>query len=460
MRVGGFHMAFALEVGLILLLLVLNGVFAMSELAVMTARKSRLEHRMSEGDRGARAALDLAASPTTFLSTVQVGITLVGVLAGAFGGSRLSRPLAARFAEVEWLAPYAGPVALALVVAVITYLSLIIGELVPKRIALGNPEGIAARVARPMRLVARMGAPLVALLTGSTNLVFRVLGLTPSTEPEVTEQDIRAMVEQGAESGAVAPAEHEIVENTFRLGDRAVGGIMTPRPDVRWLDASRSADDIAGQLAALLADARGSRLLVCDGNVERVIGVAHAEDLLARCLAGTPLDRAVLEGVVRKPLFVPATMSAFALLQTFREKRQGLAVAIDEFGGVQGVVTLDDLVEALIGEMPEDAYHDADQPLRQPDGSWIVDGALPVEELEVALDLDGEVEHCGYHTVSGLVLARLGRLAQPGDSFEFCGHRFEVTSTEGRRAGRVRVVPLPAIHARAAHTELARAHED
>lgn len=441
-------MSIFLEVGLIFLLLVLNGVFAMSELAVMTARKTRLEHRAEEGDRGSHAALALAAEPTNFLSTVQVGITLVGVLAGAFGGSRLSRPLAERFAEVPWLASYAGPAALALVVATITYFSLIIGELVPKRIALSNPEGIASRVARPMRLVARLGAPLVALLTGSTNLVFRVLGLSPATEPEVTEQDIRAMVEQGAESGAVQPAEHEIVENTFRLGDRAVGGIMTPRPDVRWMDALCPPAEINDRLAALLADARGSRLLVCEGNVERVTGVAHAEDLLARCLTGQPLDHAALHDVVRKPLFVPATMSAFALLQTFRETKQALAVAVDEFGGVQGVVTVDDLVEALIGEMPDHSELDAAKLSREPDGSWLVDGGVPIEELETVLDLDGDVDHCGYHTVSGLVLTTLGRLARPGDAFELLGHRFEVVEVEGRRAGRVRIAPTRGAHPR------------
>src|SRR5215207_6707659 len=224
----------ALELSVIFFLLVINGVFAMSEMAVVAARKTRLEHRAEGGDAGARAALDLAAHPTNFLSTVQVGITLVGVLAGAFGGAGIAEALAAQFAAVPWLASYAEPVAFGLVVAAITYLSLVLGELVPKRIALGNPERVAALVARPMRLVSKVGAPLVYLLTGSTNVVFRLLGIPSSGEPGVTEQDIRAMVEQGAETGAVAPVEHEIVENAFRLGDRNVGGIMTPRPDVRW----------------------------------------------------------------------------------------------------------------------------------------------------------------------------------------------------------------------------------
>lgn len=442
--------AIAFEVALILVLLIVNGVFAMSELAVMTARKTRLAHRAEEGDRGAQAALDLSAHPTNFLSTVQVGITLVGVLAGAFGGAGIAEVLAAQFAQVGWLAPYAEPTAFGVVVASITYASLIIGELVPKRIALGNPERVASLVARPMRLIARIGAPLVALLTGSTNLVFRLIGLAPSSEPGVTEQDIRAMVEQGAETGVVETIEHEIVENTFRLSDRSVGGIMTPRPDVRWLDAARPPDDIRAQLAGHLSDARGPRLLVCEGSVEHVIGVAHAEDLLGRCLAGEPLDRAGLEAVLRKPLFVPATMSAFTLLQTFRTTRQDLAVALDEFGGVQGVVTVDDLVEAVIGELPERGEPSAPMIARQADGSWLVDGGTAIQELELLLDIDESVARRDYHTVGGLVLASLGRVAKTGDAFDFAAHRFEVVAVAGRRVGQVRVTRGPAPRVRGA----------
>ena len=435
----------ALEVATILLLLVVNGVFAMSEMAVVAARKTRLEHRAEAGDKGAQAALDVAAHPANFLSTVQVGITLVGVLAGAFGGAGLAERLAGPVGRVAWLAPYADTVAFGLVVAAITYLSLIIGELVPKRIALGNPERVAALVARPMRLVSKAGAPLVYLLTGSTNVVFRLLGLRASGEPGVTEQDIRAMVEQGAEQGAVEPVEHEIVENAFRLGDRTVGGIMTPRPDVRWLDAACPPDEIRQQLADHLAAARGSRLLVCERTVEEVLGVVHAEDLLGRCLAGQPLDRAGLTAVLQQPLYVPAAMPAFALLREFRATRQDAAVVLDEFGGVQGVVNVDDLVEAVVGELPERGAPDAPDVVRQPDGAWLVDGDAPAEELDELLDVDGPADGArrGYHSVGGLVLTTLGRVPQPGDAFEYAGHRIEVVAMEGRRVGRVRVALSP-----------------
>src|SRR5688572_3852985 len=224
----------ALEIALIFLLLVINGIFSMSEMAVVSARKTRLQHRAEDGDAGARAALDLAANPTNFFSTVQVGITLVGVLAGAFGGAGIAEALAVYLRDVRWIGPHAEPVALGIVVAAITYLSLVIGELVPKQIALGNPERIAALVSRPMRAVASLGRPLVALLTGSTNLVFRLVGRRTNVDRSVTEQDVRALLEQGAEVGAVDLVEHTIMENTFRLGDRRVSTIMTPRLDIRW----------------------------------------------------------------------------------------------------------------------------------------------------------------------------------------------------------------------------------
>jgi len=422
------------ELLVIFALLLVNGVFAMSEMALVAARKTRLEHRAEDGDAGARAALDLAAHPTNFLSTVQVGITLVGVLAGAFGGAGIARVLAARFAAVPWLAPYAEPVALGLVVAGITYLSLIIGELVPKRIALGHPERVASLVARPMRLVAKVGAPLVALLTGSTNLVFRLLGMRATADAGVTELDIRAMVEQGAESGVVQRAEHEIVENAFRLGDRQAGSIMTPRPDVRWVDADCPADEIRAQVEAV-GDAR---FLVCARSFDQVLGIAHAEELLARSLRGEPFD---VRAGLHQPLFVPETMPAFNLLEEFRRSRQQVAVVLDEFGGTEGVVTLDDILEALVGDLPEAGDVGGPELVRQPDGSWLVDGGMALEDLEAALDLDPmpEEERRGVRTVAGLVLARIGHLPRTGESVTVGATTFRVEALDGRRVARLRV---------------------
>ncbi len=424
----------ALEVAVILLLLVVNGVLSMSEMALVSARKTRLEHWAEDGDAGARTALELASHPTNFLSTVQVGITLVSVLAGAFGGIGISEALADAMRDVRWLGNYADPIALAMVVTAISYLSLIFGELVPKRIALRNPERVASLVAQPMRSIARVGAPLVALLTGSTNLVFRVLGIRATVDAGVTEQDIRAMVEQGHEAGAVAPVEHEIIENTFRLGDRSVSTIMTPRLDLAWVDLGASGEALRRQIAETTA----SPFLVCDGNAEHVLGLVHAEALLAQCLHGRPLD---LRSVLREALFVPSTMPVLRLLEAFRTARLHTAVVLDEFGGMTGVATMDDIVEALVGHMPELGDTTPPDIVRQPDGSWLVGGSTPLTNLEAAIDIDvpEDGSRRGYVTVGGMVIASLGRFPTVGESVDHATARITVKEMEGRRISVVRV---------------------
>lgn len=426
-----------LEITVILLLLVLNGILSMSELAMVASRKVRLEHLAEEGDRGARAALEIATHPTNFLSTVQVGITLIGVLAGAFGGAGISDQLAAGFRTAPWLAPYAQPLALGLVVTAITYLSLIIGELVPKRLALKHPEKIASFVSRPMQTISRVGAPLVSVLTGSTNLVLRLFGIRVAVDTRVTEQDIRAMVEQGAESGAVQPAEYKIVENTFRIGDRLVAAIMTPRVDMAWVDVTATAGELGAELSAGYRG-RGLPILVCEEDVEHVLGVAYPDDLLQRCLTGAGVD---LRAVLVEPLFVPDTMPVLALLESFRRSRQQAAVALDEYGGVAGVVTLDDILEALVGELPQQESSADLEIVRQPDGSWLVDGGTAVDDLEPLIDLDprSAVERRGSTTVGGLVMATLGRLPIAGDQVDHSGARFTVERMAGRRIDQVRV---------------------
>ena len=434
----------ASEVLIILLLLVLNGVFAMSEIAVVTARKIRLEHRAEAGDKGARAALDLARDPTQFLSTVQVGITLIGVLAGAFGGASIAEQLADRFRGSSTLAPYADALGLGLVVAAITYLSLIIGELVPKRIALAAPERIAATIARPMGMLARVVSPVVRVLTGSTNLMLRLLGVRPHGESGLTEEEIRAVLEQGAESGVVEAAEHQIVESVFRLGDRSVGTIMTPRPDVEWIDLADADATTDGALAAqLLAEQRGL-YLVCEDDLDHVVGFVHAEDLLAGCLRGERVSERAVRAAVRSPLFVPGTMPVLGLLDALRASRQHAAVVLDEFGGLDGLVTLHDVLEALVGNLPSETGEIAGPAIsRRDDGSWLVDGALPVIDVAATLDLELEEEEgpTNYQTLGGFVLARLGRLPHVGDHFGWRDHRFEVVAMDARRVDKVLVSP-------------------
>lgn len=435
----------ATEVIVILILLVLNGIFSMSELAVMTARRTRLEHRVEEdGDAGARAALELAANPNAFLSTVQVGITLVGVLAGAFGGAGIAEVLAPVFTRVTWLAPYATTLAFTIVVTIITFLSLIIGELVPKNIALANPERVAALVSRPMAALSRVGGPAVRVLTATTNLVLRVLGLGRVSEPGITEQDIRALVEQGAESGVVQAAEQVIVENTFRLGDRTVESIMTPRPDVLWVDLA----DPPEALQAQVVQAVRERFLVCDGDIDQVIGIVFAEDLVARAAQGASVgDAEALRAVVRPPQFVPAMMPVFRLLGTLREASAHAAVVLDEYGAVAGLVTLHDVLEALVGDVPDAATGDVADLRKQADGSWHIDAGVPLDEVEARLDLEAsEDEKAQVVTLGGLVMRRLGRVPREGDSVEWAGRRVSVLRMQGRRIVTVVVDPVRRSH--------------
>jgi putative hemolysin len=422
------------ELVVILLLLALNGVFAMSELAIVTARKVRLEQRAEDGDAGARVALSLAQNPTQFLSTVQVGITLIGVLAGAFGGATLADKLASAFAAIPAISDYANAVALGVVVTGITYLSLLIGELVPKRVALSQPERVASLVARPMRLLSRVAAPIVKLLTGPTNLVLRIFGLRVSSEPSITVEEIRSLVEQGAESGVVENTEHRMVEGVFRLGDRLVGDLMTPRTQLEWIDMADPPERVREEIARLPK----SRFLICEGDVDNVLGVVFAEDLLVQCLSGTPLE---LTSVLRQPLYVPARMPALTLLEQLRTSRQRVAVALDEYGGLQGVVFLDDLVETIVGDMPLPGETASPPITHQGEGKWLMHGSVSLEDVESTLDLDEIPDDVrgGVRTLGGLVMALLGRVAAVGDIAQWDGLRAEVMAVEGRRVERVLV---------------------
>ena len=448
----------ATELVVLVLLLVVNGVFAMSEIAIVTARRVRLEQRMEQGDRGAAAALALAHEPTQFLSTVQVGITLVGVLAGAFGATTLAEVLAVRLAAVPALAPYAEPLSLTLVVGGITYLSLVIGELVPKRIALGAPERIAVMIARPMRALSRVTAPVVQVLTGSTNLMLRLLGVRPHAEPGVTEDEIRAVLEQGSEFGVIQRAEHEIVESVFRLGDRTVRAIMTPRPEVDWIDIADDEPDTSARLVRYLEQHRRALVLVAEQDLDHVVGFVHVEDLLAASLGGSAVNRDALRAAARQPLFVPTVMPVLRLVETFRAARRHAAVVLDEYGGVSGIVTLHDVLEGLVGDLPSVGDVVEELPIVQRgDGSWLVDGALPIGEVEALLDLPVLGHGRGdYETLAGFVLAGLARMPVPGDAFTWRDSRFEVVDMDGRRIDKVLVVPAtpPSDAASAAH----RAH--
>lgn len=422
----------ATEILIIVLLLMLNGVFAMSELAIVTARKVRLEQRAEEGDAGARAALALAHDPTQFLSTVQVGITLIGVMAGAFGGATIAETLAAGFENVPAVAPYANGLALGLVVTAITYLSLVVGELVPKRVALNNPERIASLVARPMRLLARLASPVVVLLTGPTNLVLRVFGVRVSAEPSITVEEIRALIEQGAESGVLEGAEHQLVENVFRFGDRLVSDVMTPRTQLTCLDATASPDMWREQVATKPS----SRYLVCEGTMDRILGVVFAEDLLAQSAGGKSLD---IQAALQQPLYVPGTMPALTLLERMRTSHRHVAVALDEYGGVEGVVLLDLLVDTVVGEPPLASDGAMPAPKRSDDRSWTFPGSASLEDVESVAGMPPvkDQERRGVRTLGGFIMNLLGRVPESGERVEWSGVQFEVAAMQGRAVTRV-----------------------
>jgi putative hemolysin len=425
------------EIVIILLLVLFNGVFAMSEISVVTARKVRLQQRSEEGDHRARLALDLAHAPEQFLSTVQVGITLVGVLAGAYGGARLSEPLALFLQQFPQIAPYAGGIALGVVVAAITTLSIILGELVPKSIGLRYPESIASWVARPMMLLSRVGGPLVHALTASTNVIMRLAGFKEVSGPSLTEDEIRAVISEGAEAGVLEPAEESIVQRVFQLGDQRVAAIMTPRVDIEWVDVNIG----IGELREFLMSHTHTEFVVCDGDLEHVLGTVRAAELLPAVLKGGALN---LRALLREPLFVPDSMPAFKLLEAFRSSHRHLALVMDEFGAVEGLVSVADLLEGLVGALPGDPQEAAGSIVERSENSWLVEGAAPIAEVVAKFDLEIPVDEVGaYHTLAGFVMARLGRIPRTADSFDYDGLKFEVVDMDGRRVDKVMVTRVP-----------------
>lgn len=424
----------------ILFLILANGVFAMSEIAVVAAKKVRLQQRAEDGDERAKTALGLVNDPNKFLSTVQVGITLVSVLAGAYGGATIAEQLAEPIARVALLAPYAPGIALGLVVAVISYLSLILGELVPKRIALNNPETLASWVARPMLWLSRVGGPAVVVLTASTNLILKLFGIQGQAETNLTEDEIRALISQGAASGTFGITEGDIVQRVFQLGDQRVAAIMTPRPDIEWIDFDASAEE----LREFLASHAHTQFVVCQGGLDNVLGIVRSADLLPLAFKGVAIE---LRTVTRDALFVPDSMPAVQLLESFRGSHKHVALVMDEYGAVEGLVTVTDLLTALVGDLPGNAIEAAGEFVVRADGSWLVDGSASMEEVATRCEIETlpEDEEGAYHTIGGFVMTRLGRVPKTADAFEWGGLRFEVMDMDGRRVDKVLVTKTPGV---------------
>ncbi len=426
-----------LEVSLIFLLVLANGVFSMAEMAVVSSRKARLRQRSEEGSRGAAIALELSANPHDFLSTVQVGITMIGTLAGAFGGATIAEKLAVYLKQFPQLAAYADSFSITVVVLIISYLSLILGELVPKNIALSNAEGIAASLAPSMRWLAKLGSPFVRFLTFSTRIVMKILPVSPNTEAPVTEEEIKVLIAQGTEHGTFEEAEQEMVEGVFRLGDRRVVDLMKPRGKVAWLDVEEPWE-VNRQV---LRGGTHSRFPVGEGDLDRILGVIHVKDLFGALESVGPPD---LRKLSRKPLLVPEITPALDVLERFQKSGDQMALVVDEHGSIQGLVTLTDLMEAVVGGLHGPGETPKARIVRRGDGSWLADGSMPVADLveELGLrEIPGEEE--GFATLGGLVLAHLHRIPAAGDHFTTGEWRFEVLDMDRNRVDKVLITKLP-----------------
>lgn len=424
------------EILIVLLLILANGVFAMSEMAIVSAKKLRLQQLAEQGDIKARTALELANAPNRFLSTVQIGITLVGIFTGAFGGATLSERLAVILGQIPALRPYSQALSFVGVVLVITYLSLILGELVPKRLALNKPEQIAVNVAIPMQGLSKIAYPVVHLLSQSTEFILRLLGIGPSDEPEVTEEEIKLLIQQGTEAGTFEEVEQEMVERVLLLGDRRVSSIMTPRPGIVWLDLEDSADENKRKLVNSIH----SRFPICQGSLDEVLGIIQVNELLSRYLSDGEFD---LVSSLHQPLYVPESTRALKILELFQQSGTHIALVVDEYGVLQGLVTLNDIMEAIVGDLPSSAELDDPTAIQREDGSWLVDGTIAIEDFKQRFDIEelpGELRG-NYQTLGGFVITYLGHIPKAADCFEWEGFRFEVMDMDGNRVDKVLVVP-------------------
>jgi putative hemolysin len=424
---------------LILVALVLvNGLFAMAELSLFSSRGTRLKQMAKEGGRGARAALRLLDDPTRFLSTVQFYITLIGIAMGVYSGARFAPPLGTWLQGVDGLAPvaeYLDTTAYVIVVVAVTFLSLVIGELVPKRWALTNPEAIAARLAPFMEALALVSKPFVWVLQGSTELVTRVLGIRSTTSRAVSEEEIRGMIAEATHTGIFHVAEHQMIEGVLRLPDRTVRSIMIPRGDVVWLDAADSRETVWNAVRT----SGHSRYPVCRGQLDELIGVVMTGDL-AEWL-GDP-SSGELAARARAPLIVHESTRILRLLDLFRESKMHFAVIVDEHGSIEGIVTPSDILTAIAGELPEAASEEPAEAVARDDSSWLVDGSMSVDDVERLLKQGNMRSGDDYTTVAGFVLAQLGHLPTTGESFRWKGLRFEVVDMDGRRIDKLLVQRL------------------
>jgi putative hemolysin len=423
----------AIELLVLLLMILLNGVLAMSEIAVVSSRKPRLEQMARTGNRGAARALGLALNPDRFLSTVQVGITGIGVLAGAFGGATLAGQIDMHLESVPGLAPYSEALGVGIVVTGITYVSLVVGELVPKRIGLNAPERIASALAGPLSILSRLTSPLVALLSVSTSGLLKLFRVGAAVDSGVTSDELRLMVRHGLQAGSIEADERLVFERALQFRRRPVRSVMTPRVEVDWVDLTLPLDE----LRALVQSSTHSYFPAAEGGIDQLAGVLFGRDLWAASLSG----EASLRTVVREPLIVPANLPIQMLVHRFREERTHLAVVVDEYSSIEGVVTATDVLHALVGELPTEEEEPA--AFQRADGSWTIDAGLDIEEVKLLLgidELEGQKE--AFQSIAGYLIAGLADLPKLGDTVEASSWRFEIIDMDGRRIDRILVTKV------------------
>lgn len=424
-----------INVCFILLLILINGLFSMSEMSVVSSTKARLQKLISEHRLGANAALALHEKPTHFLSTVQVGITAVGILSGAFGEDVLRAPLYEEVSKIPFLAPYAETLALALTVAIITYFSVVLGELVPKQLALQNPEGIAAMIARPMQGLALLVSPLVWLLSASSHFLLKLLRLHQTPETTVTDEEIRIMMEMGAESGVFHAEESRLVDKVMKLDEMRVGAIMVPRNEIYMIDLLETPE----KQRSKIENCPHSQMVVCRGGSENVLGILHCKDLLKKILSNPNFN---IETELRQPFYVQETMTLTHLIGHFRAAQSNLALIVDEYGDIEGLVTVMDIFTAIVGELPSVSPESVFAVTQRADGSWLIDGDIPIAQLKSTIGITsqfpGESSNA-YNTLAGMILFNLEKLPQLAEVYETDDWRFEIIDLDGSRIDKVLV---------------------
>ncbi len=422
-----------MEILILLILILLNGILALSEIAIVSAKKSKLNAAVKRGDIGAKTALKLAENPSRFLSTVQIGITLIGILTGVYSGENLTRSLEMWLNKLEPIQPHSHSVAVTIVVVAITFFSLVLGELVPKRIGLAMPETIAGIMSKPMFLLSRITAPFIWLLSNTTEFIVKLFGLGKSTENQVTEEEIKAIISEGTEAGAIEEIEQDIVENVFHMGDRRIRSLMTPRIDVVWLNVDDSNFEIKEKIKASVH----TIFPVAEGDVDKILGVVFVKDLLASSFDKEDVN---LRKHLKTPLFIPENIKAFKVLEKFKESKMHFAVVLNEFGGVSGIATMNDLLETLVNDVDEE-YENDKEIVERADGSYLIDASIPFPDFLRYFEVGNvhEEELNQYNTLGGLVFNLSRSIPQVGAKFVWKGFHLEVLDMDGRRIDKVLV---------------------